>query len=112
MKSKNILILDDDADNLSMLKELIISVNPTHNVVKFLAPEIAIAFLRTNIVDLIITDYQMPKMMGSDFAFLVKRFKPNIPIAVWSGACVTDPIFDYNFSKDDFNGVKSLVEGL
>ena len=82
MDPLRILVVDDEKDVRDTLSEMIESlgyeVAMAENGVK------ALDRVRTERIDLIITDLSMPEMSGLDLIVEAKRVSPNIPIAVIS----------------------------
>ncbi len=82
MKDFRILVVDDERDVRETLSEMIeglgYPVLVAENGVK------ALDRIKTEKVDLIITDLSMPKMNGLELIVKSKRLNPNIPIAVIS----------------------------
>jgi CheY-like chemotaxis protein/anti-sigma regulatory factor (Ser/Thr protein kinase) len=82
MDSFRILVVDDEKDVRDTLSEMIESlgygVAVAENGVK------ALDRVRTERIDLVITDLSMPEMSGLDLIVEAKRVSPNIPIAVIS----------------------------
>ena len=82
MDSFRILVVDDEKDVRDTLSEMIESLGSevavAENGVK------ALDRVKTERIDLIITDLSMPEMSGLDLIVEAKRVSPNIPIAVIS----------------------------
>lgn len=79
---KNIVIVDDTANQLVFL-ELII--NQCGFVpIKFSNPSKALEYIKTNKIDLLITDYNMPEMDGIELIREVKKIASNIKTSVVS----------------------------
>lgn len=82
MDSFRILVVDDEKDVRDTLSEMIESLGSevavAENGVK------ALDRVKTERIDLIVTDLSMPEMSGLDLIVEAKRVSPNIPIAVIS----------------------------
>ena len=82
MDSFRILVVDDEKDVRDTLSEMIQSLGSevavAENGVK------ALDRVKTERIDLIVTDLSMPEMSGLDLIVEAKRVSPNIPIAVIS----------------------------
>jgi two-component system, response regulator RpfG len=78
------MIVDDQSTGRVILAEIVRSIDKFVDVVTFEDPEAALEFARTHSVDMVITDYQMPKMTGIDLVReLRKMFRDDtIPIVV------------------------------
>lgn len=85
-----VLILDDDADFNSLLTDVFEQADYT--VVSMLDPLEAVDVLRDNHFDLVVTDYKMPGMTGSEYMKVAKEMKPEVPIVMVSGYLENDMI--------------------
>jgi diguanylate cyclase (GGDEF)-like protein/PAS domain S-box-containing protein len=79
-----VVILDDQITNRKIFSKLAASIDPDVTVRAFGDPVEALAWLRDNTPDLIVTDYKMPQMDGAEF---IRRFREfpgasEIPIIV------------------------------
>lgn len=83
MKQINVLVVDDDRSILSTLSEMLseLRLNP----VTAADGMEAIEKIKTQKIDLIITDLVMPKMDGLELIQRSRQLNANIPIAVISG---------------------------
>jgi len=86
MTSKRILVVDDEKAILSLLKTSIELMCPEHQVVAVSNGLIALAELRQQPFELILTDFEMPLLNGLDFADTVRQFCPDIPIILMTGS--------------------------
>lgn len=82
MDEFRILIVDDEADVRQTLLEMVESLG--HPVTTAENGLEALDRIKTERVDLIITDLSMPRMNGLELIVASKRISPNIPIAVIS----------------------------
>jgi diguanylate cyclase (GGDEF)-like protein/PAS domain S-box-containing protein len=62
-----VVIVDDQAINLKILSRFAHALDQTVVVQAFERPEVALDFLASSTVDLIVTDYVMPTLNGEDF---------------------------------------------
>jgi CheY-like chemotaxis protein len=79
---KRILVVDDDAFTRALIQRAL----PEFEVL--LAPDgdTALAIARqVGAIDLLITDYFMPSMMGDEVVARIREIKPNIKVLVVSG---------------------------
>ena len=97
MKQINVLVVDDDKSVLSTLSEMLseLRLNP---LTTSSAAE-ALEKIKTQQIDLIITDLMMPNMDGFEFMQKARQINSNIPIVVISG------------HGDTENVVKALSQG-
>jgi CheY-like chemotaxis protein len=83
VRTKRILVVDDDTAFTGLFKEFLLSHRPGAWVVHtadHYAP--ALACLKENPVDLIVLDVNMPVMDGLQFLTLLKRTHPAIPVVM------------------------------
>ena len=79
-----VVILDDRATNRHIFARLAESIEPDVSVRTFEDPVIAIEWLASNTPDIVITDYKMPNLDGSEFT---RRFRElpgcsDVPVVV------------------------------
>jgi DNA-binding NtrC family response regulator len=83
MKKKNVLIVDDDPDVLTMLEGLLkkLEYNP------FVASngEEAVRIIDSNKIDVVVSDLVMPEMNGMELLKRVKSRKGDIPFVMITG---------------------------
>jgi CheY-like chemotaxis protein len=89
--SLSILLVDDEDlvrdATAEMLREL------GHSVVTASGAEDALARLSSGLeADLVITDYMMPRMDGSEFAARIRETRPDLPVLVITGYSGSDEI--------------------
>jgi DNA-binding NtrC family response regulator len=78
-----ILVLDDEENYAEMLQELLREHN--YHVDMATRPELAIERLKDVPYDLVISDYKMPVMDGSDFLKHARKLYPDLPCILVSG---------------------------
>lgn len=83
-RNNTVLIVDDQSTGRVILAEIVRSIDKFVDAITFEDPEAALNYARTHPVDMVITDYQMPKMNGVDLVReLRKVFRDNtVPIIV------------------------------
>ncbi len=81
--SKNILIVDDDADFNSLLTDVFRQTD--YNAVAVLDPRQAVEIFSQNHFDLVISDYLMPEMTGVEFIRAIRKIRDDVPIVLVSG---------------------------
>ena len=79
-----IVIVDDEEMVLKSLNSFL-SLETNYNVITFISPQDALAFVKDNDVDLVVSDYLMPDMDGLTFLELVKNEKPEVPRIILTG---------------------------
>ena len=116
-----ILVVDDNVAMAEANAGLITRRRPNDEVITAYSPEDALAIIKENPVDLVISDYKMPKMNGVALASAIQAGGPRIPVIMRSNTeaevIKADPlwqdglivaIFD-KFARDPFcdavNGV-------
>ena len=85
-----VLAVDDDAliqmNTVAMLEEL------GHRVLEATNGAEALDIVRQNAaIDVILTDYAMPKMTGRDLAIVVARERPGLPVILATGYAELPP---------------------
>jgi len=83
IKDKNILIVDDNATNVKVLKGQLevwnLNTTSAHSAAE------ALELLKAgNVFDMVITDMQMPEMDGLSFTRVVKKMYPHLPVILLS----------------------------
>lgn len=71
-----LMIVDDEAINVMLLEE--IAKEMGHDPVSFMDPQEALEWAKMNEVDLLITDFNMPKMNGLDLLRATRELHPDI----------------------------------
>lgn len=78
-KKQHVLVVDDEQDILESLKDLLeASLEDTAIETASSGPE-GLEIIRTRKVDLIISDYKMPKMNGLEFLSQAQKEAPGVP---------------------------------
>jgi len=78
-----IVVVDDDVAVAELLTRFLTKSN--YAVTTFTNPQKVLEYLKTNSVDLMITDLQMPEMSGIELIKTAKGIKSNLPIIVITG---------------------------
>ena len=83
MKKRNVLVVDDDQDVLSMLERLLQKLE----YIPFVAynGEEALRIIDTNKIDVVVSDLVMPEMDGMELLKRVKSRKSDIPFVMITG---------------------------
>jgi two-component system response regulator HydG len=85
-----ILILDDDTDFNSLLTDIFEQAD--YLVTSLEDPHEAVDVFAVQDFDLVVTDHKMPEMTGAEFAKLIKKMKPEVPVIMVSGYLENDTI--------------------
>lgn len=80
---KKILVVDDEVGFNHLLQELFGTTE--HKILSASDAEQALQILKTEKVDLVVTDYQMPKINGLDFIQKAKEITPEARYILVSG---------------------------
>jgi CheY-like chemotaxis protein len=75
-----IVIVDDDLGLLSLLRDTVRDMVEEYDVIAYIHPHQALAYVATHAVALVITDLQMPEMDGLQFIGEIKKVSPNTPV--------------------------------
>jgi CheY-like chemotaxis protein len=82
-----LLLIDDNAIQAATRQTILKRAG--YFVIAVLSPERALEQFRNNeypaVIDLILTDHNMPGMTGSEFVAKVREFSPDVPVLVISG---------------------------
>jgi two-component system, response regulator, stage 0 sporulation protein F len=107
-KLKNILIIDDEAMTLKMTKQGL--ERSGFNVAIFSRPQESLEYFKTHheIIDLVITDKNMPQMSGVQIIEEFRKFNKDVPIFVLTG--FSDPAEDETMKK--IGATKILMKPL
>jgi DNA-binding NtrC family response regulator len=97
---KRVLIVDDEADILVILRTLL--KKNKFEVLEASSADCALNLLENESVDLIISDIVMPGMNGRDFVKEVRQWDMNMPVIFISGK---DTI-----SKKDLSHISAFIE--
>ncbi|MBW1786285.1 MAG: response regulator [Deltaproteobacteria bacterium] len=77
-----ILVLDDEKDACDLIERVL---SPTYQVVTFTDEEAAIAYFKTNDVDLAILDIKLRKMSGVDVLSILREVRPDAKAVMLTG---------------------------
>ena len=83
MKKRNVLVVDDDPDVLSMLERLLKKLE--YNPLVAQNGEEAVQIIDTNKIDVVVSDLVMPEMDGMELLKRVKTRKGDIPFLMITG---------------------------
>lgn len=82
MYQRRILIVDDDRVVLNLLKISIEQLLPNSQIITAKDGAEALTKLREQAIDLILTDYDMPRMNGLNLARAAQKISSDIPIVL------------------------------
>ncbi|MBN2280043.1 MAG: PAS domain S-box protein [Candidatus Marinimicrobia bacterium] len=82
---ESVLLIDDRIDVTKMTSRMLTDLG--YRVHAFNSPFDALQFFKqnSNTIDIILTDYAMPKMSGMDLAEQIKSVRPEIPVIIATG---------------------------
>jgi len=79
-----IIIVDDEEMVLTSLKSFL-NLESNYEVRTFTSGDEALKFIKSNDIDLVISDYLMPEMDGISFLAKVREIKPEVPRIILTG---------------------------
>jgi DNA-binding NtrC family response regulator len=82
--SQTIIIVDDEEMVLTSLNSFL-SLETEYHVKTFTSVKEALNFVKSNEVDLVVSDYLMPEMDGISFLAQVKKIKPEVLRIILTG---------------------------
>jgi DNA-binding NtrC family response regulator len=85
VNKKHILIVDDEEAILGLLSRLITAWRPEYIVITSQDGQTALAYLRQQAVDLVITDYHLKGMNGLEIAEIARNIWPTMPVVLMTG---------------------------
>jgi DNA-binding NtrC family response regulator len=83
-KALTVVIVDDEDMVLTSLKSFL-SLETEYLVQTFQSAREALDFIKSNAIDLVISDYLMPEMDGLTFLNEVKKLRPEVPRIILTG---------------------------
>ena len=113
MAAKKVLYVDDEEMNLELFK---MSFLADFEIVTTQFPEKASQIMRDQDIEILITDYKMPKMNGMDLIKEIKGSNPRCKCMILSGYLENDLLLDksiiykYILKPYDRNEVRKHVE--
>ena len=84
---KRIVVVDDEPLILNIIQTYL---NKDFDIVTFDTPSEALKFMKTDSVDLVISDFYMPEMTGLNFSQKIKEINPSCPTVLISGSHVQE----------------------
>jgi DNA-binding NtrC family response regulator len=83
-QNEAIVLVDDEEMVLTSLKS-ILALETEYDVHTFTSAAAALEYIKSNEVDLVLSDYLMPEMDGITFLAKVREVKPEIPRIILTG---------------------------
>ncbi|MEB2776434.1 response regulator [Algoriphagus sp. D3-2-R+10] len=96
---KKILLLDDDRIQGILYEKRLLKINSGIEFVYFDTPSKALDYLKSETVDLLLVDLNLPEMSGWDFVHEVEKVSPNSKIILQSGSVYNEEIQRANSDK-------------
>lgn len=83
-ENQSVVVVDDQATGRTILKSIISGISPRISCEVFADPHHALEYCKTNVPDLLITDYKMPQMNGVELIQRVRSIEggEDIPVVV------------------------------
>ena len=125
-KTVNILMADDDIEDIELIEEAILNLEPKAQLHKFFNGNSAIEYLHAAADDalpcLIILDYNMPELKGSEVLSFMKSKKryDTIPKVILSTSnayihqheCISNGASEYIVKPDNMKELEGLAKKL
>lgn len=96
---KKILLLDDDKIQKILVKKRLLKINSGIEFVYFDTPSKALDYLKTESVDLLLVDLNLPEMTGWEFVDEVEKMSPNSIVILQSGSVENEQIQRSNLDQ-------------
>ncbi len=109
-KVKKVIIVDDFALSRAILKKMIAARADLVVCAEFENAETCIEYLKNNTVDLVIMDFCLPKMNGTNASNLIKSFAPDIKIILLVSANTRSEILMSLFANVDAYALKDVSQ--
>ena len=114
MNSFKILIIDDIVENIQIIIKYLEETHPEYRLYQATSGYVAINLVETIGFDLIISDWDMPKMSGID---LIKTLKSNIktkhiPVIITTGIMLNAKNLNEAFSAGAFDYIRKPIDPI
>ena len=96
---KKILLLDDDRIQKIVVEKRLIKIDSGVEFVYFDTPSKALDFLKSESVDLLLVDLNLPEMSGWEFVNELEKVRPNSRVVLQSGSVQNEEIQQANSDK-------------
>lgn len=122
---KTVIIIDDDSDDLDIMKEALMQVDPSLLCICFVYPDEAIRLLSNELIllpDFIFIDINIPRLPGPECLSLLREIRDfdQVPIIMYSTS-MPDPVAEtlkksgatFTFQKPfEFNGYINILDRI
>lgn len=109
-KVKKVIIVDDFALSRAILKKMIASRSDFVVCGEFETAEDCILYLNNNVADLVIMDFCLPKMNGTNASNIIKTFSPRIKIILLVSINTRSEILMSLFANVDAYALKDVSQ--
>jgi len=96
---KKILLLDDDRIQKIVVEKRLMKIDSGVEFVYFDTPSKALDFLKSESVDLLLVDLNLPEMSGWEFVNELEKVRPNSRVVLQSGSVQNEEIQQANSDK-------------
>lgn len=96
---KKILLLDDDRIQKIVVEKRLLKIDSGVEFVYFDTPSKALDFLKSESVDLLLVDLNLPEMSGWEFVNELEKLRPNSRVILQSGSVRSEEIQQANLDK-------------
>ena len=97
--SVNVLVVEDHYINQVVIQTLFEKLGVSLSVVS--TGEEGVEYAKSNPVDLVLMDLNLPGIQGDEATIQIKRFKPNLPIVALTADVITQPEYLREQGLDD-----------
>jgi DNA-binding NtrC family response regulator len=100
--TQTIIILDDEQEILDLLNKFFTRTD-MFKIIKHINPLDAIETIKTNKIDILLTDIMMPQMNGIEVLKEVKNFNPSIKVIIMTAYSTIDRVIECEkLGADDY----------
>ncbi|SFB16133.1 response regulator [Algoriphagus aquimarinus] len=96
---KKILLLDDDRIQKILVEKRLLKINSGIEFVYFDTPSKALDYLKSDSVDMLLVDLNLPEMTGWEFVDEVEKVSPDSVVILQSGSVENEQIQRANSDK-------------
>jgi DNA-binding NtrC family response regulator len=84
-EQKPTIVIVDDEDMVLTSLNSFLNLETDYDVKTFVSVKVALEYIKTGRVDLVVSDYLMPEMDGISFLAKVREVKPEVPRIILTG---------------------------